>query len=92
MRSFPDAFAEILIAARKKAGMTQEELAFLSGLDRTTISALERAASSPKLESVIRLAGALQLDPVALVPAVRWRPPVGMPVPGGEFVEEQPHP
>jgi transcriptional regulator with XRE-family HTH domain len=88
MRSIPDAFAEILSAARKKAGLTQEELAFLSGLDRTTISALERAAASPKLESVIRLAGALHLDPVALVPTLRWRPPVDTPVPNGEFVEE----
>lgn len=87
MPTVPDAFAEILVAARRRAGLSQEELGYRSGLDRTTISALERGAASPKLESVIRIAGALGLDPAELLPAVRWRPPAGAPTPSGEFVE-----
>lgn len=87
MPTVPAAFAQLLIAARREAELTQEELGFLSGLDRTTISALERGVASPKLESVIRIAGALGLDPAALVPSVRWRPPAGSPMPEGEFFD-----
>lgn len=89
MLTVPDAFAELLIAARRQANLTQEELGFRSGLDRTTISALERAAASPKLESVIRIAGALGLEPTALMPDLRWSPPAEAPAPSGEFVEKR---
>jgi transcriptional regulator with XRE-family HTH domain len=89
MLTVPDAFAELLLAARQQANLTQEELGFRSGLDRTTISALERAAASPKLESVIRIAGALGLEPTALLPDLRWSPPAEAPMPSGEFVEKR---
>ncbi|MBS1860979.1 MAG: helix-turn-helix transcriptional regulator [Actinobacteria bacterium] len=87
MPTVTDAFAEILLAARRQAGLSQEELGLRSGLDRTTISALERGVASPKLESLIRIAGALDKDPAELLPSVRWRPPAGAPTPSGEFVD-----
>jgi transcriptional regulator with XRE-family HTH domain len=79
------AFAELLTAARKEAGITQEALAELSGLDRTAISQLELGNASPRLATVIRLAGALDRDPRDLVPSIRWTPPANTPLPSGEF-------
>jgi transcriptional regulator with XRE-family HTH domain len=79
------AFGDLLAAARKESGKTQEELADLSGLDRTSISQLELGKVSPRLETLIRIAGALEMDPRDLVPDVRWKPPATWPAPAGEF-------
>jgi transcriptional regulator with XRE-family HTH domain len=79
------AFAALLRAARHEAGLTQEALANLSGLDRTTISQAELAKASPKLETLIRLAGALGRDPTELIPQVRWEPPASFERPQGRF-------
>lgn len=89
MRDAPlaTAFGEILSAARQEAGLTQESLAHLAGLDRTAISQLERGEAAPRLESIVRLAGALNIDPCALIPAIRWKPPAAPPAPQGRFVE-----
>lgn len=76
-RPIPITFAPLLRNAREEAGLTQEELAFLSGLDRTTISQVERGKALPGLESLIRLAGALEMEPSELIPDVRWAPPAG---------------
>jgi len=79
------AFAAILRDARLEAGLTQEALADLSGLDRTTISQAELAKASPQLETLIRLAGALGREPAELIPAVRWEPPAAVERPKGHF-------
>lgn len=81
-----DAFARLLVAARHRAGVTQEELAHRSGLNRTTIGAAESAKGSPRLDTMIRLAGALGVETTALVPAVRWEPPPASAAPGGRFI------
>lgn len=81
-----DAFGELLASVRGRAGLSQEELGARSGLDRTTISQLERGVTSPRMESLIRIAGALGLDPAELLPPLRWRPPADSPSPTGKFV------
>jgi transcriptional regulator with XRE-family HTH domain len=81
-----EAFAAVLLKARKAAGMTQEELADLSGLDRTTISQVERGKGAPRVETLIRLAGALDVDPGDLLPELSWEPtPPSSPSPKGRF-------
>jgi transcriptional regulator with XRE-family HTH domain len=55
------AFAEALRQARRRRGLTQEQLAFAAGLDRTAISLLERARRSPSLETVFLIAEALNI-------------------------------
>lgn len=47
--------------ARKAAGLTQEELAFESGLDRTYISQVERKLRNPTVTVIARLAHSLNL-------------------------------
>jgi transcriptional regulator with XRE-family HTH domain len=60
-------FGERLRARRLAAGLSQEALAFSSGLHRTEISLLERGGRDPRLSTVVRLAAALGADPAELL-------------------------
>lgn len=68
--------------AREAAGLSQEALADLSGMSRTVISPLERGGHMPRLDTVIKLAGALGLEPCQLMTDYRWHPPTQGPVVG----------
>ena len=50
-------------------GISQEALGFLSGLDRTYISGIERGVRNPTLRVIWRLADALSTSPSALLRA-----------------------
>ena len=50
-----DAFAQVLRRLRKDKGLSQEELAHQSDLDRTYISLLERGLRQPSLSSILQL-------------------------------------
>jgi transcriptional regulator with XRE-family HTH domain len=54
-------FAQNLRARRDELGFSQEALADMCDLDRTTISLLERSKRSPRLDTIVALARALQL-------------------------------
>jgi len=43
-------------------GLSQEQLADRCGLDRTEISLLERGKRFPRLDTLVKLARALELD------------------------------
>jgi transcriptional regulator with XRE-family HTH domain len=60
-------FGERLRARRQAAGLSQEGLAYVSGMHRTEISLLERGARDPRLSTVVRLAEALGADPAELL-------------------------
>ena len=47
---------QLLIDERKKANMSQEDLANKSGINRTDISKLENARANPSLKTLKRLA------------------------------------
>ena len=47
---------QLLIDERKKANMSQEDLANSSGINRTDISKLENARANPSLKTLKRLA------------------------------------
>ena len=55
-------FAKNLRAARKRAGISQQQLAELSELHRTEVSLLERAQRSPRLETIVALSRSLSLE------------------------------
>lgn len=58
---------EILRNARIAAGMTQEDLAFKAGVDRSYISILERDLKSPTLQMLFRLCRATGMSPSKVV-------------------------
>jgi DNA-binding XRE family transcriptional regulator len=62
-RAFGDALREI----RKEHGISQEQLALDSGLDRTYVSLIERGSQSPTIRSVLKLANVLGVKPSEII-------------------------
>lgn len=56
-----------LLEALQVAGVSQSQLAVLSGIDTSNISKLERGAALPKPGSLVRLAATLGVDPGILI-------------------------
>jgi transcriptional regulator with XRE-family HTH domain len=67
-------FATNLRQARTKAGISQEELGYRCELHRTEISLLERAGREPRLATIVKLAGALEMTPGDLCTGISWQP------------------
>lgn len=60
-------FASNLQEARKRRGLSQEELAHRAGIDRTYVSALERSVYAASIDVVEKLAIVLEVDPSDLL-------------------------
>jgi len=69
-----DRFAINLRKARQKKEISQEELGFLCELHRTEISLLERGGREPRLGTIMKLAGSLDVNPEELISGIRWQP------------------
>ncbi len=67
-------FAANLRSARKGRGLSQEALAVRASLHRTQIGLLERGARMPRIDTLIKLAIALDCDPADLIAGIEWRP------------------
>lgn len=57
------AFGLVLRAVRKRAGMSQEQLALNADLQRNYISLLERGLNSASIKTLFKLASVLQISP-----------------------------
>ena len=62
----------LLKAARKKAGLTQDELAERMGGYKTFVSKYERGERQLDVIEFIAVARALELDPKALIDQLMW--------------------
>jgi transcriptional regulator with XRE-family HTH domain len=60
-------FGQNLRLARRRAGLSQAELAATSGLSRDGILKIERGYRSPRIDSLILIAAALEVEPAALL-------------------------
>ena len=63
-------FGNSLREARKKCGLSQEELALLCEIDRTYISGLERGKRNPTLKMIALVAITLNTTPSQLLNTV----------------------
>jgi transcriptional regulator with XRE-family HTH domain len=73
-------FGENLLIARRRAGVSQEELGFRASLHRTEIGQLERGDRLPRIDTLIKLSGALSVPPADLLKGMAWKvsgPPKG---------------
>ena len=61
------AFGQALREIRQKRELSQEQLGFDSGLDRTYISLVERGIRSPTIRTVVKLAEVLNVTPSEMV-------------------------
>jgi transcriptional regulator with XRE-family HTH domain len=66
-----DQFGLNLRHHRERMSLSQEGLADLCDLDRTEISLLERGKRFPRLDTIVRLARALKLEPADLLDGIR---------------------
>lgn len=67
-------FGKNLSRCRKRAGLSQEELAVRASLHRTEIGLLERGERLPRIDTAIKLAGALGVPPAELIEGIDWSP------------------
>ena len=67
------AFGAVLRERREAASLSQEGLAYESGIHRTYVSLIERGGRRPTLDIVFRLAKALNVSPSELVVATEAR-------------------
>lgn len=67
-------FAANVRRQRRQSGLSQEAVGFRAELHRTQIGLLERGARMPRIDTLIKLAVALDCDPVDLIAGIEWRP------------------
>lgn len=67
-------FGENLKRSRERARLSQEELAVRASLHRTQIGLLERGSRLPRIDTLVKLAGALSIPPGTLLEGIEWRP------------------
>jgi HTH-type transcriptional regulator/antitoxin HipB len=58
----PQQLGAIIQSARRRQGMTQSELAGISGIQQKTISAIENGSVGVKLGTLLRVIASLDLD------------------------------
>lgn len=75
-------FGANLAHYREAAGLSQEQTGFMADLHRTEISQLERGLRVARIDTVVKLAGALGITPCELLDGIEWKPAVIQP---GEF-------
>jgi transcriptional regulator with XRE-family HTH domain len=67
-------FGANLVRCRKAAGLSQDEVSFRAGLHRTEVSQLERGLRLARIDTVAKLAGALDINPGELFEGIVWEP------------------
>lgn len=68
-------FAENLVRARKAAGLSQEEVGWRASLHRTEVGLLERGTRVPRIDTLVKLAAALELPlDCPLLEGIEWEP------------------
>ncbi len=65
-----DLIGKVIQKARKSKEMSQEVLSGLAGLDRTHYSKIERGLRSPTIDTLFKIASALDVPPHKLVLAM----------------------
>jgi transcriptional regulator with XRE-family HTH domain len=80
------ALAAKLERRRRSRGMTVESVAERSGLDRAQVKRVLEGRENAGISAMLRLAGALEIDPGELFDGIVWVPVEG----GGEYRVEKP--
>jgi transcriptional regulator with XRE-family HTH domain len=60
--------------ARRRADLSQEELAQRAGLHRTEVGKLEKGERVPRIDTLVRVADSAGVQPVELLEGIYWVP------------------
>jgi transcriptional regulator with XRE-family HTH domain len=72
--TFAERFGRNVADARRRAGLSQEGLYFRSEVHRTVISKVERGETTPRADTLAKLAGGIGIDPGELFAGLVWEP------------------
>lgn len=72
--SFADRLGLNIAHARKRAGLSQEELGVRASLHRTAIGQLERGERVARIDTLIKIAGSLGIGVGVLMEGLSWAP------------------
>ena len=67
-------FGRNLARARRLAALSQEELGNRASLHRTEIGMLEQGTRLARVDTLMKLAGALSISPLELLDGIHWVP------------------
>ncbi|HEV2791628.1 MAG TPA: helix-turn-helix transcriptional regulator [Solirubrobacterales bacterium] len=83
-------FGRNLLRCRRRAALSQEELGARASLHRTEIGMLEQGARLARVDTLMKLAGALSIPPSDLLDGIHWTP--GDSAEGGFSISDRPLP
>lgn len=69
-----DQFGANLTLCRKRAKLSQEELAVMASLHRTAVGQIERGERVCRVDTLVKLAGSLGIPPGHLLDGMDWEP------------------
>ncbi len=72
--SVAEQFGSNVRRERKLADLSQDEVAFRASLHRTEVSQIERGRRLARVDTVAKLAAALEVDPGQLFGGIQWTP------------------
>lgn len=67
-------FGDNLVRIRRREGLSQDELAVRASTHRTEISQLERGLRIARIDTLIKIAGSLEITPAELLAGLAWEP------------------
>jgi transcriptional regulator with XRE-family HTH domain len=67
-------FGDNLARCRKLADVSQDELSVRASVHRTEISQLERGLRIPRIDTLAKLSGSLEVEPSELLEGIDWSP------------------
>ena len=70
----PERFGRNLWRLRRAAGLSQDQLAIRASIHRTQLSRMERGLSSPRLETLVKLADSIGCSLSDLGEGIKWIP------------------
>ncbi len=82
-RALADHFGRNVKRLRLRADLSQEQLSLRANLHRTEIGMLENGIRLPRLDTILKVAGALEVEAGKLFDGLAWTP--GQSVVGGAF-------
>lgn len=71
---FVDRFKANLLRCRRRAGLSQEQVGSRASLHRTEVGMLENGQRMPRIDTLVKLAGALEVPPGTLLEGIEWVP------------------
>lgn len=73
-RAIAERFAANAKRCRERADLSQEEVGVRASLHRTEISQLERGLRVARIDTLVKLAAALEVSPEVLLEGIEWAP------------------